>query len=156
MIIDLIQALLTNVTDETQIVLAGTRLARLEVMEEIKRRDLDTYSITNDHITKALHPKQENPGKNKPITNSGRQGKDVQFAKTTSRMLCKKLKRFGALQNQQLYPSALKQRELLKTQVTEPLKDEVIEPSSSPWSSPVILILGRRLVPFLHRLSKIK
>ena len=42
MIIDLIQALLTNVTDETQIVLAGTRLARLEVMEEIKHRDLDT------------------------------------------------------------------------------------------------------------------
>ena len=41
---------------------------------------------------------------------------------------------------QQPYPSAFKQRELLQTQVTEMLKDEVIEPSSSPWSSPVILV----------------
>ena len=42
--------------------------------------------------------------------------------------------------HQQPYPSAFKQRELLHTQVTEMLKDEVIEPSSSLWSSPVILI----------------
>ena len=41
---------------------------------------------------------------------------------------------------QQPYPSAFKQRELLQTEVTEMLKDEVIEPSSSPWSSPVILV----------------
>lgn len=42
--------------------------------------------------------------------------------------------------HQQPYPSAFKQRELLQTEVTEMLKDEVIEPSSSPWSSPVILV----------------
>ena len=42
--------------------------------------------------------------------------------------------------HQQPYPSAFKHRELLQTQVTEMLKDKVIEPSSSPWSSPVILV----------------
>ena len=42
--------------------------------------------------------------------------------------------------HQKPYPSAFKQRELLQTQVAEMLKDGVIEPSCSPWSSPVILV----------------
>ena len=38
------------------------------------------------------------------------------------------------------YPSAFKQRELIQAQVSEMLSDGVIEPSCSPWSSPVILV----------------
>ena len=42
--------------------------------------------------------------------------------------------------HQQPYPSAFKQRELLQQQVNEMLEDGIIEPSNSPWSSPVILV----------------
>ena len=42
--------------------------------------------------------------------------------------------------HQEPYPSAFKQIELLQKQVTEMLKDGVIEPSCSPWSSPGILM----------------
>ena len=38
------------------------------------------------------------------------------------------------------YPSAYKQKEILRSQITEMPNDGVIEPSSSPWSSPVILV----------------
>ena len=42
--------------------------------------------------------------------------------------------------HQQPHPPTFKERELLQTQKTQMLKDEVIEPSNSPWLSPVILV----------------
>ena len=38
------------------------------------------------------------------------------------------------------YKSAWKERELIQTQVQEMLKDDVIEPSTSPWAAPVVLV----------------
>lgn len=38
------------------------------------------------------------------------------------------------------YKSAWKEREVIQTQVEEMLKSGVVEPSSSPWASPVVLV----------------
>ena len=38
------------------------------------------------------------------------------------------------------YKSAWKERELIQAQVQEMLKDDVIEPSTSPWAAPVVLV----------------
>ena len=38
------------------------------------------------------------------------------------------------------YPSAYKQRHLIQGQVGEMLSDDVVEPSTSPWAAPVVLV----------------
>ena len=41
------------------------------------------------------------------------------------------------------YKSAFKERELIQDQDEEMLRYEVIEPSSSPWAAPVVLVRKR-------------
>ena len=41
---------------------------------------------------------------------------------------------------QRPYRVAPKEREAIKKQVQEMLKDDVIQPSNSPWASPVVLV----------------
>ena len=38
------------------------------------------------------------------------------------------------------YPAAFKQKIIIQQQVNEMLEDDIIEPSNSPWSSPVVLV----------------
>ena len=122
-------------------------------MEEIKHYDLNTLSITNDHITTDILSKKIQERINPSLTPKDKEKmfnllKQHQYCfAESSRDLghCKILTHqinTGTADpiHQQPHPSPFMQRELLQTQVTVMLKDEVIEPSNSPWSSPVILV----------------
>uniref|UniRef100_A0A6G5A933 Putative tick transposon n=1 Tax=Rhipicephalus microplus TaxID=6941 RepID=A0A6G5A933_RHIMP len=57
--------------------------------------------------------------------------------------------------HQHPYRVSAKEREAIRTQVREVLDDGVIEPSNSPWSSPVVLVQKEgRVATLLRRLPK--
>ena len=64
------------------------------------QRKTESWSKNHSYQRPTYHQKDRcnHPMPLSSIANSGTQGEDVQFAKTISRMFCRKLKRFGAQQ----------------------------------------------------------
>ena len=103
-----------------------------------------TSSGAEEEITERINP--ELPLENKNKMNSmllthrdcfARGSEDLGHCKTLSHAI-----NTGEVKpiHQAPYPSAFKQRAIIQDQVDDMLKNGVIEPSHSPWSSPVILV----------------
>ena len=140
------QIIVANLTIQTQVLPAGTNLARIEeLVTEINAVTADpTSSDAEEDITERINP--ELPLENKNKMNSmllthrdcfARGSEDLGHCKTLSHAI-----NTGEVKpiHQAPYPSAFKQRAIIQDQVDDMLKNGVIEPSHSPWSSPVILV----------------
>ena len=153
---------MANLTIQTQVLPAGTNLARIEeLVTEINAVTADpTSSDAEEDITERINP--ELPLENKNKMNSmllthrdcfARGSEDLGYCKTLSHAI-----NTGEAKpiHQAPYPSAYKQRAIIQDQVDDMLKDGVIEPSHSPWSFPVILVKKGRIVQILRRLQEAK
>ena len=140
------QIIVANLTIQTQVLPAGTNLARIEeLVTEINAVTIDpTSSSAEEEITERINPELPLENKNKMISMLlthrdcfARGSEDLGHCKTLSHAI-----NTGEEKpiHQAPYPSTFKQRANIQDQVDDMLNDGVIEPFCSFWSSSVILV----------------
>ena len=143
---------LTNLTNQTQFIPKVTCLARLEAVENsgLDINNLSETEIDTDAIS--IEDKLQTRINQTLPTEDKKELSDLLYRQKDCFALSKRdLGQSTVLQHQILtgvanlisqapYRSAFKQREKIQTQVSEMLQDGIIEPSGSPWASPVVLV----------------
>ena len=147
---------LTNLSKKSQFIPSGTRLARLEELTEWETLAINSLAETSnveepteiDSIQEELNARINNdldPDEKARLSVLLYKHKDCFASNKRDLGHCSILQHkilTGDAKpiHQAPYPSAFKQRELLQSQISEMLQDGIIEPSCSPWSSPVVLV----------------